>query len=176
MRLPAPSRRPRVVVQQAHRAADTDEFGQRVDPARPPRSADSQDLVISARQILEADRKWRPPHGTMRSRNTTGVNPIVRHFYQAAGQVTRLVVAFFGDRRQTSSLVSSHGPSTSRGMCARTDSPSCIVKRITSRGPSLYARSVWHANVPGARYGPREASRTLRDSSRLPLIALTPSA
>ena len=72
---------------------------------------------------------------------------IVGHFYEAARQVTRFVVAdsVIANRPP----VSAHGSSTSQEMCARTGSSRLIVKPITSRGPShFYARSVWHDIAP----------------------------
>src|SRR5688572_33156259 len=106
------------------------------------------------------------------------VGRVVGHFYEAARQVTRLVVAFsvIADRPP----VSAHSPSPARG-CAHER-----VCRLPRRQAHDLARSftllsaLCMARVrAGARYDPREASRTLRDGSRWRphvLIALTPPA
>jgi hypothetical protein len=71
----------------------------------------------------------------------------MRHFYEAARQVTRFVVAdsAIPDRPP----VSAHGPSTSQDVRANEFASRLVVKPLTSRGPShFYARSAWHDIVP----------------------------
>ena len=107
------------------------------------------------------------------------VDPVMGHFYEAARQVTPLVVAFsvIADRPP----VSAHSPSTSQGMCARTGFVVLPRRQATdlARSFTLLSALCMARLRAGARYDPTEASRTLRDGSRLRphvLIALTPPA
>ena len=104
------------------------------------------------------------------------VGPDLGHFYEAARQVTRLVVAFFGDRRQTSS---ERAPPLNQTGDVRANGFTCclIIEPMTSRGPShFYARSVWHASVAGGTIRSEGGVATLRDGSQLQPVLFHKSA
>jgi hypothetical protein len=70
------------------------------------------------------------------------VDPVMGHFYEAARQVIRLVVAFVGERRQTSSERAQ--PLNQPGDLRANGFASClIVKPMTSRGPHTFIRALY---------------------------------
>jgi hypothetical protein len=94
------------------------------------------------------------------------VGRVLEHFYEAARQVTRLLVTFFGDRRQTSSErarpLNQPGDVRANGFAVLPHRQA----HDLARSFTLLCALCVARHRAGARYDPTEASRTLRDGSQ----------